>query len=305
MTSPAQFTGTDLQESQIWLNRYLRLQRRYDILIHKRLSEAMQDISTELERLGNSPSAVVGALQIMAAKVAISDALAAFWTAMGNLVAAGQAEAVGEALRTSFEWEEGLLKLELPRTIRTDMKANLINSARFNVEAMIARVYKTRVPLSIQVYRTSALASGWIDRRLDLSLAQGKTVATVTKEVKAFVDPRTPGGATYAARRLARTEINNAYHAATITHFEESPWVVGMQWRLSGSHPSVDLCDSYARNNHSGLGKGVFPRDEVPPKPHPQCLCVVFPVLQDAATFLTHVRSGDYDDYITREFGIR
>jgi hypothetical protein len=305
VASPAQSVGTEAQEPQIWLNRYLRLQRRYDIQIHKRLNEAMQDISADLAQLGTNPAATVGALQIMAAKVAISDALAAFWTAMGNLVAAGQSEAVSEALRTSFEWEEALLRLDISRAARADMKASLIDSARFNVEAMLARVYKTRVPLSIQVYRTSALALGWVDRRLDLSLAQGKTVAQVTKEVKEFVDPRTPGGATYAARRLARTEINNAYHAATVIHFEESPWVVGMRWRLSGSHPSVDLCDSYARRNHSQLGTGVFPRDAVPPKPHPQCLCVVFPVLQDAGAFLAHIRSGDYDDYIAREFGIR
>jgi hypothetical protein len=221
---------------------------------------------------------------------------------MGDIIAAGQQDAATEALRMSFDWETVLLRLDLSAQKRRAMKSSLLEAGRFNVEAMLARVYKTRLPLAQQVYKTGALAEGWVESRIDRALARGSTVAELAKEVRDFVNPRTPGGATYAARRLARTEINAAYHAGTIVHNEDKPWVLGMQWRLSGSHPTPDICDTYARNDHSDLGKGVFPPDEVPGKPHPQCLCTVFPVLQEEEEFVRLASDGYYDDYIATAY---
>jgi hypothetical protein len=233
----------------------------------------------------------------------ISGALAGFWNAMGDIIAAGQQDAATEALRMSFDWDAVLLRLGLTAKQRGAMKTSLTEAGRFNVEAMLARIYKTRLPLAQQVYKTGALAEGWVESRIDRALARGSTVAELAKEVRDFVNPRTPGGATYAARRLARTEINAAYHAVTIVHAEDKPWVYGMHWRLSGSHPTPDICDAYARNDHSNLGKGVFPQGEVPPKPHPQCLCTVYPALIPEAQFLDQLQNGMYADYIATTYG--
>jgi len=264
----------------------------------------MADAERDIERLGDGVGALVRSVQLMQAMTSISGTLASFWNAMGDIIAAGQQDAATEALRMSFDWDAVLLKLGLTAAQRGAMRRSLTEAGRFNVEAMLARIYKTRLPLAQQVYKTGALAQGWVESRLDRGIARGLTVAELAKEVRDFINPRTPGGATYAARRLARTEINAAYHAVTIVHAEDKPWVTGMRWRLSGSHPTRDICDVYASNDHSGLGKGVFSQDEVPPKPHPQCLCTVFPTLLPVEVFLDQLKNGMYDDYMSATYGL-
>lgn len=76
----------------------------------------------------------------------------------------------------------------------------------------------------------------------------------------------------YEAKRLARTEINVAYKEANYLAADSSPWVRGVRWRLSGSHPVVDICDMWATQNKYGLGSGVYPPLETPTD-HPNGLC--------------------------------
>ena len=263
----------------------------------------MADAERDLAKLGDGIGAVVKSVQLMQAMTSISGALGAFWNAVGDIIAAGQQDAMTEALRQSFDWDSVLLRLDISAKKRGAMKASLLEAGRFNVEAMLARVYKTRVPLAQQVYKTAALTEGWVESRIDRAIARGATVAELAREVRDFINPKTPGGATYAARRLARTEINAAYHAVTIVHAEDKPWVIGMHWRLSGSHATLDACDRYAKNNHSGLGPGVFPVDETPPKPHPQCLCTVYPELMPEDEFVRIASDGRFDGYIAATYG--
>lgn len=255
----------------------------------------------DLERIG----AVVKSQQLMTAMTAISGALGSFWNSMGDILRAGQEEARTVALTTSMDWDTPLLRMGLPAEKRRAMKAELISLGRYNVEAMLARIYKTRLPLSQQVYKTAALSEGWVETRIDSGLARGLSVKDMAKEVRDFVNPGTKGGAAYAAKRLARTEINSAYHAVTIGANEDKPWNLGMQWNLSGSHPTVDICDEYARNNHAQLGRGVFPKDAVPRKPHPQCLCHVAPKTITPEQWLERYRAGEFDQFIDATYGVK
>lgn len=283
----------------------MRLQRRYDAKVNERLRAAMEDIERELSVMELTlVSKVVRSAQLMQAMTTISATLSSFWMATGDVVRAGQEEARTEALKLAFDWDSVLLRLALPSGKRAAMRNGLLAASQFNVEAMLARIYKSRLPLSDQVYKTAALANGWVESRVDRALARGATVKELTQDVRDFVNPRTPGGATYAARRLARTEINAAYHAVQIVHHEDVPWVTGMQWALSGSHPVVDICDRLARSDHSGMGKGVFAKNAVPPKPHPQCLCYIYPKQVDAGVFLRGMRSGRYDGYLRNAYGL-
>jgi len=70
----------------------------------------------------------------------------------------------------------------------------------------------------------------------------------------------------YAAKRLARTEINNAFHAQAIADVQEKPWVEHVTWHLSKMHKPIpgDLCETYDGQQ--------FSTDLVPLKPHPQCV---------------------------------
>lgn len=304
MTAPGRYAATERPPPRDWLVRYLRLQQKYDVKVDVLLREAMREAQREVEALdGLGISKVVRSAQVMQAVTAISSALSGLWMEMGDLVRAGQEAARVEALKMSFDWDKVLLYLEVPPGSRAAMKASLVEAGRFNVEAALARVYKSRLPLSGQVYKTAELARGWVDHRVTTSIARGRTVDELAKDIRAFIDPGVKGGVSYAARRLARTEINNAYHAVIIVHNEDKPWVTGMKWNLSGSHPAVDICDEYARRNAHNKGVGVFPRDDVPRKPHPQCLCFVTPVTLGEAEFIKRYKAGQFDEYMVQTYG--
>jgi len=68
-----------------------------------------------------------------------------------------------------------------------------------------------------------------------------------------------------------------AAHRAVIASVEGDASIIGFQWRLSGSHPTSDICDYYA-NIEMGLGKGVWTKAAVPHhKAHPHCMCLLIP----------------------------
>ncbi len=252
---------------------------------------------------GSGIGSMVRSAQVMQSVTSISQALSALWMAMGDLVRAGQQDAQTVALRMAFDWDAPLFALEISAAKRAAMKSGLGESGRFNVEAAIARVYKSRIPLAQQVYKTAELTRGWVEHRVTLAIARGATPAQLAGEVRAFINPNTPGGASYAAKRLARTEINNAYHAVIVVHNEDKPWVSGMKWNLSGSHPALDVCDDLARRNKHNKGPGVFPRSNVPRKPHPQCLCYVTPLVISDDEFVKRYQAGRYDGYIGAAYG--
>lgn len=152
----------------------------------------------------------------------------------------------------------------------------LIKGAQETVRAGLEldRVRKAR-RLSPTVYRNAALQSGTIERTIRAGIIQGLSAKELAANVSKYISPRTPGGVAYAAMRLARTELNNAFHEAQILQAQSAKWVKSVIWNLSGSHPSgkPDDCDKYATQNLYGVGPGHYPVDKVPDKPHPQCLC--------------------------------
>ena len=129
--------------------------------------------------------------------------------------------------------------------------------------------------LSPRVYRNRDLATGRVQRTIRAGIIRGLSAEELAKEVSKFISPRTPGGVSYAAMRLARTELNNAFHSASIQKAQSTPWVKGCKWNKSGSHPRRDICDELADANRDGLGKGIYRVDDVPDKPHPNCFCYI------------------------------
>ena len=82
------------------------------------------------------------------------------------------------------------------------------------------------------------------------------------------------------AETLARTEINTAYWEASQLSAQQSPVVASMKWNLSNQHPKWDVCDILSGQNLFGLGAGVYPPEQFPPKPHPSDLCWTSDVLR-------------------------
>lgn len=172
----------------------------------------------------------------------------------------------------------------------------LLAQARAGIPALLAR-RSNGYTLSERVYKNAALSSGRIDSMIDGLVASGASAREIASRVVGFIDPNTPGGASYAAMRLGRTELNNAFHTTTVRLAADQPWVVGMRWNLSGSHPRTDICNDLA-DRSSNLGRGVYAKGDVPGKPHPHCLCYVTPVTPDRKQFINNFNNGHYDNYL-------
>lgn len=78
--------------------------------------------------------------------------------------------------------------------------------------------------------------------------------------------------ARYHATVVARHETNEAYRQATVEAAAKKPWVLGLQFTLSHSHPAEDICDDLAAAD-MGMGPGVYPVGQYPRTPHPNCMC--------------------------------
>jgi hypothetical protein len=286
------------REPKSWLTRYIGVQRRYDAEIERMLREAEADVDTKIRSIMNKPGigAKVRRTQLVGTRGALHRTIASLWRAMGELIQAGRRDAAAAAIAQSLDWDDVLLRKVLPSRDRAELRASLLATSDRNIESVVARITRSKLTLSAQVYRTRALSLGWVDRAVNSGLARGDSADDIAKTVRGFINPDTPGGVSYAAKRLARTEINNAYHAVTIEHASDKPWITGMVWRLSKSHPRPDVCDRLA-------AASPYPAGEVPPKGHPQCLCTVYPDTVTADEFERQYRLGTYDGWLSEQTG--
>lgn len=154
------------------------------------------------------------------------------------------------------------------------------------------------IDLSPRVYKNRALAAGQVDQAINTGILLGKSSKEIAADVRGLISARAPGGVSYSALRLGRTELNNAFHTTQTRAYAEQPWVAGVKWNLSGSHPRPDACDEYARQDHDDLGAGVFRRQNVPGKPHPQCLCYITAITISREDFIDNLFAGRYDTFL-------
>lgn len=163
--------------------------------------------------------------------------------------------------------------------------------------------------LSDRIWMSGEDLRSRIDGILDYHIQRGTNAVEVGRELELYltydgrinakgqqVVTRTPYGQSGLARprTLARTEITRAYGAATTEAARVNPFVAGLRWRLSSSHPEMDQCDQRAGADTDGLGAGVYRVDNVPRYPdHPNCLCSLLPVTrQDSAAVIAAMARG-------------
>lgn len=152
--------------------------------------------------------------------------------------------------------------------------------------------------LSDRIWRARREVRSQIDRVLREAIANGTDALEVAEILEQYLNPelapvrnqlgrlirnqakvivtRSPGRAgagSFFARRLTRTEISRAHAVATEQAAIRNPFVTGIRWTLSGSHPRTDPCNVNAERD-SGLGPGVYNPANAPRMPeHPMCLC--------------------------------
>jgi len=115
-------------------------------------------------------------------------------------------------------------------------------------------------------------------------IARGQSARDMSNQLSQFMLGGGTGMGTSVrakAMRLARTEINNAYWESARRASIESPVVGAIKWQLSGRHPEYDICNLLAEENVFGLGRGIYPVEYLPAKPHPNCLCYQKDFLRD------------------------
>lgn len=279
-----------------WL-RHISDQRQFD----RELAKILRDAAAQAERLllatiGDNVSAAVRRAQL---KTAISQL-----TQLSNEMWGGRiTPAMTAAARTATELGiEGVLELDsiLFRAVGdTGLRDSLIQSATRSADHIRSRLLND-IKLSDNVYRTQALANNWVAREINRGIALNLSARQIAANVTRMIKPGTPGGVSFAARRLARTELNNAFHTTTIRAAADDPWTEGFKWNLSGSHPRPDPCDDLAEQDSYDLGVGVFPPKAVPGKPHPQCLCYLTVVQTDDDEFIDNLVAGKYNTWLDR-----
>lgn len=285
-------------ESREWLTRYITYQQKQDRKLINLLEKASRDADKGIRALAGKTniSAKVEATRLREVRSQIERLLEKLWSEIGNQVAAGQHGAAALSLENSFDWDSTLLRAVYPDADTRDaMRRYLSSSGDRNLQAAFAR-QGNRPPLSLRVYRSRQLSTGWVTRTIDSSLARGLNYKQLADEVRSSIRPDTPGGVAYAAKRLARTEINAAYHAVTVEQNRLKPWNTSMTWALSKSHPTPDICNLYADRSPYDLGA-------VPDKPHPQCLCYTYANTVSSEEFVRAWRAGEYDMYISENYG--
>lgn len=96
------------------------------------------------------------------------------------------------------------------------------------------------------------------------------------------------------AIRVARTEINAAYHKARNERWQNEPFVIGQYIHVSPQHNIDDICNDL---------EGRYPKDYVWISWHPQCICTSDPITiqgEEKKEFYKRLMAGeDMSNYVS------
>ncbi len=270
--------------------------RANDGQILRLLAQAARESAKEASQIAGAAGigGKIRASQYRLVAAGLHEAMRDMWDGVGYLTIWGEREVSEAAVESLDMLDRRVLKHMPPGT-----RASLLWQAKSGVDSYISREENT-LELSRRVYSNIAFFEGRVDQRIKINLLRGRSAVEVAKDIEKFISPHTPGGVSYAAMRLARTEINNAFHFSQIRYSREQPWVRGYEWKLSGSHPKPDICNTYAEGDHDNLGPGVFKKANVPGKPHPHCFCYIVTVVMDENDFISAFRAGRFSSYMAQ-----
>lgn len=296
MTSPARKTKTAP------LQAYLReqtLTERDLVRLLKRAADQADASVFRILRSSDGAGARVRAAQYEIASAELKRQMYMLWTGTEHSVRQGMHKAAEAAVRAQSD---------LTRFLTDSVGANAellveaeMTAARKRVDYLIGRDRSSN-SLSATVYKNRALSSGMVDSAINRGILTGDSAREIASSVSRLIRPDVPGGVSYAAKRLARTELNNAFHATQIITAQATPWVNNVRWNLSGSHPTPDECNDYADRDH-GDGPGVWDPQNVPAKPHPQCLCYLTPETISRDEFVRRFATGEFDTVLAGRIG--
>lgn len=289
------------------LIRYLKVQEAQEAELLKVLKRSSAENAKMIRALAGKRGigAQIRRDQLLMTKRALLAEQAKLWKIVGSQVEAGRALAAAAAVDSNFVYEDVLLRSVLSKDARDQLLAAAEAQAQKGIDSVVAKITGlSDYTLSKQVYRTKQLSNGLVQRLVQQMIANGCSWKELADAVRKYIDPNVRGGVSFAAKRLARTELNNAFHAVAVQEGIDSPFITGQKWNLSGSHPKPDACNDYADGEHYvGGDAGVYRAADVPSKPHPQCLCFLTPVTPSREDFIRNFTAGKYDSYLDGVIG--
>lgn len=298
MTSP-EFRNK-LQEAQRrrWLTPYLTLQEKNEQRIKKIFNLAAKDALKEVSALKKSStfSAGVRTAQLRIVLEELQPIVKKAFDDTLDITGNGQKDAAELAVNILGRTDEDYLKAALTDSgiPVASYLAGERQSARLNVISAISSITHADYKLSKYVYGSNALAKGWLKNSVAAMILRGTSAQEIARVASSSIRGDVPGGVSYAALRLGRTELNNAFHATNITLAQDRPWIPSMKWNLSHVHSfnpnRAEICEQYSQKE--------WRVEAVPPKPHPQCRCYVTPNLVPYEQFIQDLTNNKYRSWI-------
>ena len=297
MSAPLPFNeGADYDTlRRRWLSKYARIQGQADTKIRTVLVDAASEAHDRIAVLAQKSTFSAGVrsaqirLAIQQTRITLNDV----FNAVLPIIKTGQGDEASAAV-------DGLTESDRRYLLAVFRDAPSVKyfvesqrqAARNGVAHAISSVTGADRPLSARVYRSKALANNWIKNTVTAAIVRGDSAADLAKAVRSSIRPTTPGGVSYAALRLGRTELNNAFHATAIEMSKDRPWIDGMRWHLSATHEWQGGDEPCER-----LSGRIFAIEHVPAKPHPQCRCFITPELEAFEVFERNLLAGNYREW--------
>lgn len=185
--------------------------------------------------------------------------------------------------------------------------------AFYDTNAAALQEYLTRqsngLKLSDRVYNSTAQFKAELEACLGVGISKGQSGAEIGRDLRQYLkEPEAlfrrvrdeegklqlsknatafhPGQGVYRSsrkniERLTVTETNNSYRIADVTRYQNMPFVLGYEWKLSANHVKCDLCDSMA---------GEYPVDFIFTGGHPFCICYIIPILMNESQFMQYTK---------------
>lgn len=272
--------------------------------IEEDLRDAMADAQRRIKRLEKKEGvgSVIRRAQLILIRRELRAVQEDLWRHIGKRIR-GNGDRIAAAAAKA---EETLERLLFQRAGKGDPPESLLQAQLGYAKRTVANYFargNNGISLSQRVYRSKQLSNGYVDRAINRSLLQGDSWQELAARVVPMIDPDTPGGVSYAAKRLARTELNNAFHTVQQASAEVNPFVLGLKWNLSRSHTRRDRCNELVEEHSDGKPAGVYVPSELPLKPHPQCLCYTTNEMMDEDDFLDLVSSDEFLGDVAEDYG--
>lgn len=287
-----------------WITVNTKALKASDREVLAMLRDSYKEVNKELADLiakdSSSVNANIRRTLLQQSRARLLARQAEIFTKLGDIIQARRLAAAGRAAQLSVAESARLLEAVGEGKLAAYLYQSALHTSDRAIEVALARMGLSALPLSQRIYRSQVWMDGRLGKLINATLASGINAKDFAKKARDWFNPNTPGGVRYASLRLARTEINNAFHAMTATKAADTPWIPNCKWHLSKSHPKEDICNIIAKRDN-GFGVGLYRSESVPVRPHPQCMCYITPEPIPEDDFVDAFVRGDYDDYLDRE----